>query len=184
MVISKIYAQVLFELANEDNCLDLIFSDLKFARQNVFNNQQFLSLFLNPNIKFADKSAIIKKIFTDNKLLVNFFLVMLQKNRFAHVNSVIEIFFNLYNKSQNILNASIRSAVPLSQNVLTTVQDILEKKFHATIVLENIIDKNVLGGFIVKIDETLIDLSISSYLANFKKYLFNLNLQEWSGNSL
>ena len=109
---------------------------------------------------------------------------MLQKNRFAHVNSVIEIFFNLYNKSQNILNASIISAIPLSQNVLTTVQNILEKKFNATIVLENIIDKNVLGGFIVKIDETLIDLSISSYLANFKKYIFNLNLQEWSGNSL
>ena len=184
MVIQKNYAQILFELAQEDNCLEEVFSDLKIAHQNIFNNQQFLALFLNPNIKFAQKANIIKKIFTDNKLLVNFFLIMLQKNRFAYVNSVIEIFFELYNQSKNILNASIASAIPLSQNVLTNVKNILEKKFNATIILENIIDENILGGFIIKIDETLIDLSVSSQLTNLKKYLFNLNSHDWSEASL
>lgn len=182
MVVEKVYAQALFELANENGQLNSIFSKLQFAAYNIFSDSEFLNLLLNPNIKFDEKQSMLKKIFSDcdDKLILDFFLLLLKKNRISFINLIIESFFDMYYNYKNILRVKVISATKLSQNIFASIKNILEKKYSANIIIQTVIDKNIIGGFIIKIGETLIDSSIKFKLDSFKNFILELNLEEWS----
>ena len=192
------YAEALFDLALEDNCLDLVFDKLNFIKENILTQKGFLELLLSPNIAFKQKENILNKIFLgadkdininnnnddakENKMVLNFILVLIKRNKLPIINLVINSFFDMYYDHKNILRAKVYSAVKLSDSVLSNIKNVLEKKYDSGIILENIIDKNIIAGFLVKINGTLVDLSICSQLNNLKKHLLEsyLNLSNKS----
>lgn len=197
------YAEALFDLALEDNCLDLVFDKLNFIKENILTQEGFLELLLSPNIAFKQKESLLNKIFLgadsdinannnnnddddgdakENKMVLNFILVLIKRNKLPIINLIINNFFDMYYDHKNILRAKVYSAVKLSDSVLFNIKNVLEKKYSSGIILENIIDKNVIAGFLVKINGTLVDLSICSQLNNLKKYLLEsyLNLSNKS----
>ncbi len=186
MVVSKIYAKALFELSVEENKLEEIFSRVIFFVENIFKESEFENFLLNPSINFKEKKNVLGKIFTDDNdnLLSNFFLLLIQKDRFKYIRDIFNDFFDEYYKYKNILRVQIVSASILPQNIIDDIKKVLEKKFNASVVFETLIDKSIIGGFIIKANETLIDASIKFSLENFKNYLLDSDLEEWSGLSV
>ena len=195
------YAEALFDLALEDNCLDLVFDKLNFIKENILTQEGFLELLLSPNIAFKQKESLLNKIFLGadsdinannnnnndddaekNKMVLNFILVLIKRNKLPIINLIINNFLDMYYDYKNILQAKVYSAVKLSDSALSNIKNVLEKKYGSGIILENIIDKNIIAGFLVKINGTLVDLSVCSQLNNLKKHLLEsyLNLSNKS----
>lgn len=181
MVVEQVYARALFEVALENAELEKIFSQVSFFVCDIFIEDEFKNFILNPNVNFDDKKNLLKKIFIDSETMLNFFLVLIKKNRFKYVKEIFESFIDEYWKYKNVLHAKIISVCKLPCEIIDNVKSVLEKKFCASIIIENVIDDSIIGGFVVKIGETVIDLSIKLRLDNFKKYLIGLRLDEWSG---
>ena len=176
MVIRDVYAQALFDLAKESGKLDLVFSQLKFMVDNVFNRVDFVEVMSNPNVDFEKKVCIVRKVFVDTDvLLINFLIILLKKNRFCLVNSVAKMFFDMYFDFKNIVHAKIISAVKLSDEILSELSKDLSLKYSASVIVENLIDENVIGGYIIKVGETVIDMSIRSRLDAMKKKIYLIN---------
>lgn len=69
--------------------------------------------------------------------------------------------------------AYVTSAYKLDSNEIKSIQSAIPelKKYQIT----NLLDEKIIGGFIIKFDTKIIDLSLSSQLKNFKKLMYEID---------
>ena len=79
----------------------------------------------------------------------------------------------MYNAHLNIELSSITTTFNLDQKSLDVVKSFAEKITDKNIILENNINKEIVGGFNLKIGDRMIDCSVSSKLKNLIKKLIN-----------
>lgn len=76
-------------------------------------------------------------------------------------------------KSKGTDEVIVTSVVKLTQQQISNLREVLEKKLHVKLPLVNKIDKNLIGGFTVKINDWYLDASISHELLLLKRSLLS-----------
>ena len=66
----------------------------------------------------------------------------------------------------------IVSAVPLEKEYIGQIEKTLEHKLKETITLKNRVDKNILGGFVIRFRDLVIDQSLSRQLKELKEQVY------------
>ena len=181
MSVENIYGGVLFDLWLESKNQELFFGKIKFIFEHVINNQDFFDLILNPDISFGGKKNFLGKLLLDNEVpesrsILNFFLVLIKNQKLSYIKLILEAFFDLYYKYKNILRVRVISKVKLSDNVVFDIRKFLKLKYKKEIYLENVLDGELIGGFIIEFDETVIDCSLDKKLNDLKIYLDKMNI--------
>lgn len=74
-------------------------------------------------------------------------------------------------KSKTSQKIIVTSAVALTNDEKIQLQKILNQKLQINFPLINKIDKNLIGGFTIKIRDFFLDASIAYELSNFKKHI-------------
>lgn len=113
---------------------------------------------------------------TDKKeiknLLGNFVALLGKNNNLNKEAEIIEIFENIWNSENGELNAELTSARELNKESRETVIDYLKEKSGAKkIILDEKTDKKILGGFILKYNNRIINGSLSSSLEELANQL-------------
>ncbi len=164
------YARAIFELALEEKKLDAYDKDLKQIQEDVFNLPEAVKFFQNPLIPHQAKKDLLAKAFKDeiSAEVMNFLLLLVDKNRIGIFNEIYEIFTGLKNQEQGILVADVVMAFPLTK----TQENQLTKKLAAVtgkkIQIRKHEDKSILGGLIVTIGDKRIDGSAAGRLRSLK----------------
>lgn len=101
------------------------------------------------------------------------FVALLQKHQALNLApAIILIFREIWNREHGEVVAELTSARELKNEAKETVINYLKNKSGATdVVLDEKIDKNILGGFILKYDNKIIDGSLRSSLEELKNSL-------------
>ena len=68
----------------------------------------------------------------------------------------------------------IYSAIPLSSEFLRRIASIFEKKYQKKFKAENIIDKEILGGLLIRYKDLVLDLSLKGDLDKIIRSLFSI----------
>ena len=171
MGVAEVYGEVLFDLAKESHDVDLFFNKIKFIDEDILLEPDFLNFILNPDINFDDKRNFLCRFvfksgdFAD-KCILNFFLVLLDRNRFTEIKSI---------DYKNILRVNVFSKVSLSDKILSDMKLFLRKKYGKEIYLKNIIDNEIIAGFIIEFKGVTIDCSFNKELNDFKKSLYRID---------
>ena len=100
---------------------------------------------------------------------INNFVNILKKNNDLFLsNKIIDYYYKYQREQRNISKVEITSNEKLDSETINSII----KKFNNQVALEETIDKSLLGGIIIKIDDnTLIDGSIKRKLENLRKKL-------------
>lgn len=100
------------------------------------------------------------------KTLVENFLQLLQeKNQLSYLNEIITEIEQVDDKEHHRLRAEVTSAIRLDEAVITKLEKFLHKRTGAKEILwEKKIDKSILGGVILKFQDTVLDLSLAETL--------------------
>lgn len=178
-ILSSRYARSIFDLSVELDILDKISKDF-FLIEKVCEENSILNVLLsNPNIFTGVKKSIIQDIFKGKieELSMKFILLLVDKRRVLHLRDIAREFHSIYNEYHNIKIANLYVANELSESTRNEFQTILEKKFDSDIIINQIIDKRVIGGFKLVIDGMIYDASISKQLSLLKKS-FEKNIYE------
>ena len=102
------------------------------------------------------------------KRISNFVNILKKNNDLSLSGKIIEHYFKYRREQKNISKVEITSCDKLDTEV---TNDII-KKFNKQVEIEEKIDKTLLGGIIIKIDDnTLIDGSVKRKLENLRKNL-------------
>ena len=171
---SRPYAEAIFEIAKEENALDLWVSDLTLvaiSMQEVEVKRLIDSLDISQKIK-AETFAKLFEGEISNKVL-NFVLVLGQANRLKLLKSVLDNFKNLVALEKNEKNIVISSSYALDSEQVEKIKEAMQKRTGSIINASTDIDKSLIGGIKISYDDQVIDLSLKNKLEALKAQLRN-----------
>ncbi|HEY8365388.1 MAG TPA: ATP synthase F1 subunit delta [Haloplasmataceae bacterium] len=169
---AKEYAIALFDLALEKNILDIIVDEFIKVTDIINEEKSFIKLLTHPELSKQEKKEIIGKTFNSvNSTLMNFLNVIVENNRFIDVDYIKQEFVDLYNDYLNIMHVEARTSTLLTSEQINLLEKKLERKYRHKIQIENIIDKNIIGGVMLKINNQIIDYTIKTQLQSLKSHI-------------
>ncbi len=168
----KIYANSLIQVG-KDGILpfDSILKDLNEIKEITNQSADFVEVMENPAIDDNTKYEIIDNIFSNriNDKIINFLKILITKKRFNELNKIIQAYSDELDKINNIKRVEVISAVDISEEQEKHLTEKLQNKLQKNVILTRTIDKNIIGGLVIKIDDDVIDNSLKNKLESLSK---------------
>jgi F-type H+-transporting ATPase subunit delta len=170
------YAKALFEQAQQSNALEAVMSDAQSLQSLLRDSRDLALFFQSPVIKSSQKAQILQALFAKLQLspvMQNFLLLLVEKSREPEIASVLEMLNVQYNIAKSLVPVEITSALELDADQKTQLLKKIEEYIGKTPVASYRVDSSLIGGFTVKIGDSIMDGSIKHQLALLKKRLFS-----------
>ena len=170
------YAKSLLDLGVEENIEDTLFEDIQMF-QNALNNRDLYLLVKSPIIKADKKMSVLQTVFGEslNKVTMSFFDIITRKGREAHLPEIAESFVKLYKKYKHITEVKLTTATPVSDEALNKIKAALLSSTvtDEKVEIETAVDPELIGGFVIEMDDKLYDASVAHKLEQVKKQFSN-----------
>ena len=172
-IIANRYAEALFQLSEEENITKEIYNELHSVLNIIKSNKDLDNVLKSPLVAKAEKVQLIETLFNNkiNNNLKNFLKILVEKGRISSLKSIELTFKQLLNEKNNIIEGTVISAIPLTDEKVKELEEKLSKKYNKNVTLENKVDKTILGGVLVRLGNTQIDGSVKTRLDNIKDQL-------------
>ena len=168
--VGRRYSKAIFEIAEEKNQVKEIYEMLNSAMVLYRTDKEFKNFILNPLIDNEQKKSVLSEIFgKDNSENLNILLYILDKGRMNCIKYIVAEYLKIYYRKNRILDVKATFTKELTDEQKKKLIDKLSQKTGKEINLEIKIDKNILGGGIIKIGDKIIDGSIRRELDNWRK---------------
>ena len=172
------YAKSLIELAESKGILDKVHEDISLFATACEESRELSLLLKTPIVKHVTKKKILRKLFDGkvDKMTSAFFDIICDKNRESFLQDIAKEFHIQYNIHKGIVAAQVTTAVELNDELRkefnSILKDISGKK---NIELEEIVDEELIGGYILKVGDRQIDDSVSGKLNALRRKLIISN---------
>lgn len=172
-IIANRYAEALFQLSEEENITKEIYNELHSVLNIVKNNKDLDNVLKSPLVAKAEKVQLIESLFNNkiNNNLKNFLKILVEKGRISSLKSIELTFKQLLNDRDNIIEGTVISAIPLTNEKVKELEEKLSKKYNKNVTLENKVDNSILGGVLIRLGNTQIDGTVKTRLDNIKEQL-------------
>ena len=168
--VGRRYSKAIFEIAEEKNQVKEIYEMLNSAMVLYRTDKEFKNFILNPLIDNEQKKSVLNEIFgKDNSDNLNILLYILDKGRMNCIKYIVAEYLKIYYRKNRILDVKATFTKELTDEQKKKLIDKLSQKTGKEINLEIKIDKNILGGGIIRIGDKIIDGSIRRELDNWKR---------------
>ena len=168
--VGRRYSKAIFEIAEEKNQVKEIYEILNSAMVLYRTDKEFKNFILNPLIDNEQKKSVLNEIFgKDNSENLNILLYILDKGRINCIKYIVAEYLKIYYRKNRILDVKATFTKELTDEQKKKLIDKLSQKTGKEINLEIKIDKDILGGGIIKIGDKIIDGSIRRELDNWRK---------------
>ena len=171
--VGKRYGKALFELANEKGQTEAIYQELLILRE-VFHQVPGIGEILSDvRLEPYEKDVIMEKLVSGfDSLMKNFLAVVYNYGRMNDMLLMIDEYEHRYNENNGLLLGSVTTAVPLSAEQLTRLEENVAKTMnYQTVELKQQVDSTIIGGAIVEADHQVIDGSIRTQLEKLRNQL-------------
>jgi F-type H+-transporting ATPase subunit delta len=167
------YSKALFETALEKKKLDLVLNDLNAIGAMAEEDLQFAQLLQNPLIQAVRKKKIITDIFEDrvDGLTLRFLSLVMQKKRSEFLTEMITNFAERIDEYNGVVNGELISAGEIAPDQTDEIRAKLESLTGKKIRLVSKTDPDLIGGFVVRLRDTVIDLSVEGQLEKLRNKL-------------
>ncbi len=170
-LVSDRYASALYDLAAEKKLVDPVLEDLSNLKKILKDNKELSLVVKSPLITSIDKlnifESLLKKI-NANELTSTFLKVIEKNKRFSNLASIITQFMNINSQKRGDVLADITSADELNDDQKNNITNQLKSILGDKLSLSFDVDKNIMGGLIVKVGSKMIDTSLANKINKLK----------------
>lgn len=99
--------------------------------------------------------------------------ILIQNKRVKIIGDIATSFIQLYNKHNNLKEATIITASPINNELESDILSMINIKDANSVNITNVVNPNIIGGFIVRFDGKEYNASIKQNLNNLKTELTN-----------
>ena len=168
------YGSALFEVALESDTLDSTLEEVTFVKQTFLENEELMKLLLHPNIEKESKISVIESVYKGkiSDELTGLLTMLINKGHQKDIISVLDYVISAIKEEKGIGIAYISSAVELSDNQKAKIeQKLLDTTDYKVIEGNYNVDKNLIGGLVIRISDMVVDSSLKTQIANLSKSL-------------
>ncbi len=102
-------------------------------------------------------------------LTLHFLSLLIEKEREDALLSIIEAFFRLQDEILGIVHVNIKTAAGLSQQQTAQLKQRFEAYSQKKVLIDQSLDKQLIGGFVARIGDTVFDGSVKQQLELLRK---------------
>lgn len=172
-LISRRYAKALAEYSASLGEEARVYEQLRpFSRQFDFL-PQVREAVLSPSLSEEEKAAVIFGLFEEEpcRSLRDFVLLVLRHHRESCFYIMVHSFCALYRERHHIKEALLTTAVPLGKDVEGIIRSRVRDLDHCFVNITEKVDPSIIGGFVFRMEDLLIDASTASQIKLLRKKL-------------
>lgn len=161
--VARPYAEAAFTYASEKNALQQ-WSEVLQAMAELVASEEMSTIVTDPRI---DRQMIVDAIAEKAGLaddVKNLLSAMAENNRLGLMSNVSSMFDELKAQADKTINATVTAAFELNDQQKQTLTAALSKRLDAEVVVECEVNKDLIGGAVVKAGDLVIDGSVASQL--------------------
>lgn len=168
-----IYAKALFELGQERQESEKLHQDLKLMSQIVEEHRDLRVFLDSPAINRQQKSESILRIFAGRvgELTCDFLRVLASKDRLNLICEIQDSYEELENEQAGRVEGTLTTAVELSTQEESRFSEQISRALRKDVILQTRVDPAIIGGMVIKVEDTLMDASIKGSLKQFSERL-------------
>jgi len=172
-IISTRYAKALMMVGSENQCLDAFKADMDLLGATISENHMFRQVLDNPVVKPSQKRKVMNELLEKriHPLSLNFINIIIRNRREFLLADVIRDFIFLYERSKGIKRARITSAVGMDSDTQRQMQQQLNALFKADVQMNAVTNPDIIGGFLLRVDDVQYDASLLAGLKRMRKAL-------------
>ena len=165
------YAKSFIDLTIEQGMMEQAYADMKTILEVCKSNSDFVIFLKSPVIKTDKKQEVLKQIFSGklNKVTDAYIQLITGKKREIYLEEIADEFINQYKENKKILTAIITTANGLDDIIRRQVMEMVKGSGNSEVVLQEKINKDIIGGFIIRIGDKQVDASVSRKLNNLRR---------------
>ena len=171
------YSLALYELAKENNSLDLVEQQVNSIIKLIKQSEDFNILIKDPTNKQREKLNAMKTIsekFNFNEIFKKFLNFLIFKRRFNNIERILKDFLDICSNKRGEIRAKLTAAKELNNNDIEKIKNELAKNFGSNIKINYRHDPSLIGGLIVQIGSIMVDTSIKNKLQNIENKMIEL----------
>ena len=115
-LVSKVYGDALFSLAQEENQIDEIWKEAAMIVEAVEGNPEFLPVLCHPEMTMEKKLSLLQDVFKKelSQHMMGLLHVLVKKGRIGEILSVLNYFMDQVMAYKKIGEVTVRTPMPLS----------------------------------------------------------------------
>ena len=166
------YAKALLNFALENKQEKTVAKEMQTVLLIINESPELEAALDNPILSESKKGIIMAEVFKSNsKTTKSLFLLLSTNKREGILVAVAAQYLSLYDRHQGIVEATVITAVALTQEVEKKVLEKASLLTSLKVQLKNIIDPTIKGGFILRVGDLQYNASVLDRLERLKREL-------------
>ncbi len=168
--LARPYAEAVFKRAKETQSAQQWSESLAFLSA-VMQDKDLVAIVNNPKISEAKKVELMLDISKDQIIQegVNFLKLLVENSRLNLAPQIAELFESYKAEDEGYVDVDVITAYALTKAEEQSFASSLKKKLNKTININSIVDSSIIGGYLVRAGDSVIDGSISGQLQQLAK---------------
>ena len=170
--ISVRYAKALFQSASEKQILEEVYRDMELL-SGTCKQEEFQYMLLVPTVQPSQKIKAVTALFKSRLSEESLALVKLviKNKREVYLPGIARNYMDFFRKAMKISSATLVTAEALDAPALESVKKLIANAYDSKVELSAEVDKEVIGGFVLTIEDLQYDASVANSLRKFRKQL-------------
>ena len=131
---------------------------------------------LQPSQKIKLLASIFEKHFT--KISLSMMDLVVKNKREAYLPGIARNFMDFYRKEKGISKATLVTAQAVDESAMNGIRALIKKAYDSEVELSSSVNEDVIGGFVLTIEDMRYDASVASNLRKLKKQLLQTSIEK------
>lgn len=174
-LISRRYAKALAEYSAKRGEEARVYGEIQQLTELYRQDKPLQEVLQSPVLPLDEKLKAMEHLSPApfSQSLADFIKMVLRHHRETNLYVMFHSFMGLYRERHNIREAELITASPVGEDVETTLKGKVQEWSGCTVNFHRKVNPALIGGFVFRMDDTLIDASISAQIRILQRKLGN-----------
>ena len=174
------YAKAYFSLAKERKQPDIFKEDVEQIYDLWLKSKEFKLLLESPVIGTSRKMRSITSVLQGkiDNLTLNFLHLVTKNKREIQLPEILKNILAMFRGEKEVRTVMLTSAVSLRPETVIRVKKFLEEKLESGIELNEQVNPELIGGFVLRIDDKQVDTSVATHLRRIREKLLETEITQ------
>lgn len=166
------FAKALIEVAREEKAFEVFGKDLRTAFAVFQGTPELYKVLLNPMYKVEERKALMTKVSESLKLspyVGRFLNILVEGRKIQLIEDIVDAYSRLEDEFSGRLKAIVEAPVDLDSSLLDEIKKKIKETTGRDVVIAFHKNPSLIGGVVVKIDNTILDGSVKTQLELMKE---------------
>lgn len=171
------YAKALYEYAAENDSDKRVFDLMQKLADTFAAEPELAKAIANPFVSKQDKIQLLTTASgaaADDKVMERFMKLLADNNRLDAARDIALAYLKMYRMKHNIRLVTVTSAVPMAPAEEDRLKKLIQRHLgQAKMEYNHQVDPDLIGGFVVSIDNEKLDASVENELKQLRLKLLS-----------